>query len=399
MTTASRQFSLAIGVAAALHGVLFLVAGLLVFWKILHMKPPEDFDLGPEMTAEDLMLMIEPAPPLEIAETKPKLNEAIRFVRTGSSDPSETPPEPGTARFISDRNTKAASEETPDPNGNKNLPSQKGKDLPTLDLANRDFATGEYSTEERPMTGVGQNEGPNQPKPIPPKPEVTPPDLAKMVDAAAKEDAKKMADATKTELESSQPVIDPSSDLVADAPKDKPKEPVMREPKWEKLIPDPPKPKVVADQDTPKQTKPTTQSSGTPGAPRGKDPKAAMAQTVKNEMRGAISNRGKSAVEAADTPMGRYMAKVSAAVSQKFTPACIRARDRVTYGNVSVEFDVNLKGGVENLRIVNDGTSNAILQDLVLGVVLESKIPPIPEELHEYLIGNRLHITYGFLFH
>jgi hypothetical protein len=38
------------------------------------------------------------------------------------------------------------------------------------------------------------------------------------------------------------------------------------------------------------------------------------------------------------------------------------------------------------------------MQDLVLGAILDADIPPLPKELSEYLIGERLHITYSFRF-
>lgn len=401
MTTASRQVGLALGVAAAFHGALFLLAGLFVLWGLFQREPGPMVEASEEMTAETLMLSIDPevmtVPAVPVEEQKPK-SEAVRYIRTNANEPSDTPPEPGMAKFISDRNTKAASEATPDPSGNVDLPSQKGKDLAVLDLATRKFATGEHAFDERVNTGLVDT--PNPPTPNPTKPEpAEKPEMAKAAPAQEQPEPAK-APAPPQEKEQ-QPIADPSSDLIANTPKDKdkPKELEMKQPKWEKLYPDEPKPKV-ADQDKPKPPKPAQQAvGGSPGAPNARNQKAAMAESMKNEIKGGITNRGKASVEAADTPMGRYMAKVNTAVSQKFNPACMRARDRITYGTVQVEFDVNPKGGVENLRIANNGTSHAIMQDLVLGVILESKLPPIPDELQEYLIGNRLHISYGFLFH
>ena len=391
---------MALGVAAAFHGALFLLAGLFVLWGLLQREPVSLVESQPEMTAETLMLSIDPevmaVPAVPIEEPKPK-SEAVRYVRTNGSEPSDTPPEPGTAKFISDRNTKAASESAPDPNGNVNLPNQKGKDLATLDLETRKFATGEHAIDERVNTGVIDT--PNPPTPNPTKQEpAEKPEMAKTTPTPEQPEPAK-APVTPPQEKETPPIADPASDLAANTPKDKPKELEMKQPKWEKLYPDEPKPKV-APQDQPKPPKPSQQAiGGSPGAPNARNQKAAMAETMKNEIKGGISNRGKASVEAADTPMGRYMAKVNTAVSQKFNPACMRARDRITYGTVQVEFDVNLKGGVENLRIANNGVSHAIMQDLVLGVILESKLPPIPDELQEYLIGNRLHISYGFLFH
>jgi TonB family protein len=402
MTNTSRQFGYAIAIAAALHAVLFAVAGLFVFWGFLRSLDFTPSSADDSAADDSLTVVIEPevAPPVPVPElvaTEPaepsKKAPAVKYIRTNSADPSE-PPEPGTAAFISDRNTKGASEAEPNPNGDKNLPSMKGADSPLLDLANRNFAEGEHSMEERAPTGIQDQPSPLQPA-APPTPEQ---DLAKIVREAAQKRAEQQLAQTTAPLDPSTPNVDPTSDLATKAPEETPKEPPMQEPKFEKLFPEERKAQI-AQEERPPTPRPSDASTGTAGAPKGRDLKAAQTQTLKNTVQGGITNRGKASVDAADTPMGRYMSKVNTAVSQKFTPACMKARDRVTYGTVQVEFDVNLSGGVENLRIASGGTGNAVLQDLVLGVVLQSKLPPVPAELQEYLIGNRLHITYGFLFH
>lgn len=396
-TTANRSYGLAIGIASAIYAAIFVPLIVMFFMGLLTL-PMEPEALENQAEDDSLTVLIEPeVEPVPIAPLvqKPKA-PAIRYLRTNSSDPSDQPPEAGSASFISDRNTKAASESAPDPNGDPNLPSQKGMDSPVLDLADREFAKGDYKTAERVQTGKTENSAPAPPPPAAPE---TPQNLMAIVKEAEKKAAEKSRpSAPEKELD---PLLDPNSDIAAIKPEDTPKEPVMKEPKFEKLFPDPPKAQVAKD-DTPPATSPRNQAKegGTPGAPKGSDAEAHQTQTRKNLIKGAISTKGpKSSVDAADTPMGRFMAKVGAAVSAKFTPACMRARDRITYGTVQVEFDINRKGQPENLRIANEGSSNAVLQDIVLGVVLESKLPPIPDELNEYLIGNRLHVSYGFLFH
>ncbi len=401
MTNTSRQFGYAIAIAAALHAVLFVVAGLLVFWGLvrsLEFPPPEESAGGGEDSVSLIVDTDVAAPVPAVVPTEPAVAEkkppAVKYIRTNANEPSETPPEPGTAAFISDRNTKGASEATPDPNGDKILPSQKGTDSPLLDLANREFATGEHSMVERARTGIA-----DEPNPLQPATQPTPPqDLVKVVKEATQKRVEQQRQAVSAQDNNSTPNVDPSSDLTAKTPEDKPKTPPMQETKFEKLFPEEKKAEIAQGEKPPApRVKPP--AMGTAGAPKGKDLQAAQTQTRQNAVRGGITNRGQASVDAADTPMGRYMSKLSTAVSQKFSPACSRARDRITYGTVQVEFDVNLAGKVENLRIATGGSGNAVLQDLVLGVVLEAKLPPIPDELQDYLIGNRLHITYGFLFH
>lgn len=389
MTSTSRQFSLAFGIATALHGVLFLIAALFVFWGIT--AAPPTLRVDPEAEENMLLLMLEAA---ANPEAPPEAVPRVQFIRTGQDLATDTPPEPGTADFISDKNTRASSEEPPTPEGNPALPNQKGDDLPVLELATNQFAPGEFSPEERTKTGIGEDPSPAQRNAVPV------PNLLEVVRSAQNQDAQKLQDAASPDA-SSNPIVDPTSDIVSNLPKETNEPPKMREPDLATITPQEPAP-----HQTPKETRRQTtsaespkQSPGIAGTAKGVNPDAGQTKTAKTAIKGSISNRGKSSVEAADTPMGRYMARVSAAFGQNFTPACRRHPDRLTFGTVTVEFDVNLKGGVENLRIVEGGVSRALLQDLVLGVVLETKLPPIPNDLRHYLIGDRLHITYGFLFY
>ena len=382
MTSTARQFSLFMGLSTAFHAVLFVVAAWLLMVGIFQ-TASLSFPEPPAPAAEEIVLIVEPevaVPDLPEA-TRKKISEAIKSIRT-SDDQLNPDVEPDDPKFISDRTTHAATEMAPDPDGDVNLPNQKGLNSPVLDLADRHFAKGEYSPEERissrptnPLQPPAPPAAPaiaSVPKPSPPTPPTAPKELA--------------------------PTDDPLSDLKTKSPLDTPKETAMKETKLDKLIPMETPPKTAAD-DQPKSTAATPPSSSGAGTPRGKNPDAATILTKKNALRGGISNRGKAAVEAAGTEQGKYLAKVESAISQKFTPACMRARDRISYGAVEVEFDLNPQGTVENLRVTNPKESSPILQDIVLGVILESKLPPIPKELNDYLIGNRLHITYGFLFH
>ena len=382
MTSPARQFSLFISLSTAFHAALFVVVAWLLMVGVFHsasMSFPEP--AAPEV--EEMIVVVEPevaVPDLPEA-TRKKISAAIKSIRT-SDDQLNPNVEPDDPKFISDRTTHAATEMAPDPDGDVNLPNQRGLDSPVLDLADRNFAKGDYSPEERINS---RPTNPLQPPAPPPSPAVAqvPQPAAPTPLTAPKELA---------------PTNDPLSDLKTKSPLDTPRETAMKETKLDKLVPMETPPKTAAN-DQPKSTAAAPASSSGAGTPRGKNPDAATILTKKNALRGGISNRGKAAVEAAGTEQGKYLARVESAISQKFTPACMRARDRISYGTVEVEFDLNPQGTVENLRVTNPKETSPILQDIVLGVILESKLPPIPKELNDYLIGNRLHITYGFLFH
>lgn len=422
VTAASRRnIGIVVGGAAALHGAVFLLFALFVFWGWLG-RLQLDLSLPPEETAEELTIVIEQEESPEVprpqdsttAEAEPSAAkppeqtaaaipmptvQGIRYVRTDGTEPSAEPPPAGSARFISDRNSRAATEEPPDPNGAKGMPSQKGENGPVLDLVNRDFADGQIKEATRLRTGEGESQPPppaSAPDPVAQSAQAEPPA------AAPNEAPPEPAPQTKpAESMNDLAVSDPDGTTAATAPavEEKPPEPSIREPEWKNLFPKTPKAKVVKEEQPKPMMQPQTPGSGTPGQAKGTDEKAFQTYTRKNALRGTVTNRGKTAVDAADTPMGRYMAGISAAVSKQFHPACARNRDRLSYGVVQVEFDVNAKGVPENLRIAPGTSGNAAMKDVVLGVILESKLPSIPPQLNDYLIGGRLHISYGFVFH
>ena len=120
-------------------------------------------------------------------------------------------------------------------------------------------------------------------------------------------------------------------------------------------------------------------------------------QTRKNELKGTITNRGSAAVNAVDTPLGRYMRKVTSAIEKEWNRKRVAKSDFVTYGNIRLRFHVNRKGKVEGLKILNPDKANPIMQDFTLSAVLEAPIPPIPAGLLPILEKERLPITYDII--
>jgi TonB family protein len=400
-----RQLGFALAGASAVY-----VAGaaLCVVYWLLHNPLQILESSGAEGQAEELIItfeeaLAEPGGGAEIAQQQEK-KEGIQFVRTSGLPEAEKPPEPGDAKFLSDRNTTGASETDPNPVGPRDLPSQKGEDSPVLDLTNKNFADGERNGAERQAVGLGAS----QPEPVastpPPQPPAAPPEPPPPA-MAQTEPPPVPADTPPPPPEQPEEAPLAATDSVP-VPKAKPVEELpketlpVREPVWEKLIPKVPQDTAEANPKTPAEAvKPPDKSvAGNAGSKQGSDQKAFQTFTKKSALAGSISNKGKSSVDAADTPAGRYMARVGDAVSQKFHPACQKNRGKLTYGVVRVEFDINPRGGRENLRILDDSQSNAAMQDLVLGAILDADVPPLPKELSEYLIGERLHITYSFRF-
>ena len=131
------------------------------------------------------------------------------------------------------------------------------------------------------------------------------------------------------------------------------------------------------------------------------DPNAFTPFTRVQETKGTISNRGSQvAVDAEESPKGRYIRQVTGQVEKKWHIYRHLRRDGVTYGSLIITFYVNKKGKIEDLRVVDDKESNPVLTGFTLQAIRDAEIPPIPADVLPSLPMNdqeRLKIDYNVL--
>ena len=134
----------------------------------------------------------------------------------------------------------------------------------------------------------------------------------------------------------------------------------------------------------------------TPGSEEAKKENVFQPHTRRNRVAGTISNRGKSAVNAAETPLGRYTRKVTGAVERRWHMERRVKADFVTYGSLRVSFVVAKTGKAGRLKII-ENDANPIMTDFTLGAILDADIPPMPSEVRELLGDEPLEITYDVI--
>ena len=70
-------------------------------------------------------------------------------------------------------------------------------------------------------------------------------------------------------------------------------------------------------------------------------------------------------------------------------------------GLVEVEFEVDPKGRISNVKLANPGEANPVMQDCALSAVIDAKLPSPPtelfEELQDNLTGGRMRCSFSFL--
>lgn len=319
---------------------------------------PTDVELAPAIPPAPVVPASTPPVP------KPKEQPYIRTTQN-----TEAATAPTKTDFISDKNTVASSKLASTAGGDPTMPTTKGIDYQTKELANRTYKDGEIKNDSAPAM--------NQP-PVPAVPEVKPtPDP--MV-------AKKQDSPTEVKMKELDEVLLKEATGPKVMPAEKPPEPPPLE-EAAKVEPiakktEPPKPALMPLINTPKP-----------------DANAFQPETHTSNKKGGIDAIGsEDAVNAKATTMGAYRRQATGAVEKKWHALIRMKLDVVEPGNLTVRFYVNKYGKVEDARITNNRAS-PLLADVTLEAILMAEIPPIPKELLPVLDRERMEINYDVVIH
>lgn len=157
-------------------------------------------------------------------------------------------------------------------------------------------------------------------------------------------------------------------------------------------IPSPPSTEEKTDVPTPTETPtPTPEPQTTPPNP---------ASTYrdfqqKTVIRGGINNRGRSAVNAVGTPLGRYKKQLEDAIGSRWYYYVNVHADLANIGTTAVTFDISSDGSAKNLRVTENTTTEASAS-IALRSIQETKFPPIPEDLLATLPDGHLKMEESF---
>lgn len=339
---------------------LFLHLGLILLVAVtVRMRPVVPL---PEADEEDMLEVVftepEPAQPVETKPVQPT------YVETVESQRQEEAPKDST--FESDKNTHAASDQAP--TGTLPLPSTEGRESKAIEWQDRTYAEGETPREDAVMgQPMAQAETPPEkplptPEPIPtpePVPEVTP----------------EPASPVPTPLNTPPPVMpEPTPAPTALA-----------------LLDPPIRPSARADAHRPRPERPPTPEAAAarPARP-GFQP-----ETRTTRIQGGLTNRGRPALNATATPLGKYKKMLSDAIGSRWYYYVNRQIDLVSIGTIEIRFIVERDGKARSVRVMSN-TSNESFASVSLRSILEANIPPIPDEVAENLQAGRLEVDYTF---
>ncbi|MBA3543903.1 MAG: hypothetical protein H0T83_05625 [Chthoniobacterales bacterium] len=159
-------------------------------------------------------------------------------------------------------------------------------------------------------------------------------------------------------------------------------------------VPSPPETEEKTEIPTPTETPtPTPEPTSTPPTPAS----AYRDFQQKTLIRGGINNRGRSAVNAVGTPLGRYKKLLEDAIGSRWYHYVKEKADLISIGTTSVTFEVLADGSIRNLRMT-ENTANEAFASIALRSIQETKFPPIPDDLLATLPESQFRMEESFTY-
>ena len=118
-------------------------------------------------------------------------------------------------------------------------------------------------------------------------------------------------------------------------------------------------------------------------------------QKQRTLIRGNISNRGISSVNALGTPLGRYQKYVENAIGSRWYASVAKQQDLVEIGTARLVFWVDRNGHVNNLKVV-ENSNNELFANLCIQAVQEAQLPPMSDDLAATLPPEGLEADFPF---
>ena len=113
---------------------------------------------------------------------------------------------------------------------------------------------------------------------------------------------------------------------------------------------------------------------------------------------GSISRTGRSALNVTDTALGRYQAIISRAVELEWQRNCVRHRDFITPGYLTVRFFVETSGKVRTVQFVGSMETGEVQKGFTLSSIRDAEIPAMPASLKQEFEKEPLELIFNFYF-
>lgn len=367
-----RLWGIALGLSLLLNGLFLVLLGLAAVHPVFQTFRP--VATAPPPPRENIITILPSAPTPPAPAVEATKEPRTRMARTSADQEADRPEKPS---FIGERNTRATSDRSPDAS-QPPMPSQAG-----IDPKNPDhFETTESDYQDGKLTDAPSRPSPPaQPAAATPRPDPT---------AAAESRA---GESTPTPGQDSMASSSPPRPRLAEGPN--PVEiPVPRE-----------TPQTAPPKETPPQRPREGDKNSAAKASDAPKPKAAPAPDPafrgyqrKTAIQGSITRNGRSALDVADSPLGRYQAQISRAVELEWRRNCVRHRDFITPGFLTVRFFVEASGRVRTVQFVGEMETGEVQKGFTLNSIRDAAIPPMPPALKKDYEKEPLELIFNFYF-
>ena len=370
-----RLWAIALGLSLLVNMILVAMIGLATVHSEIFNKdrPPVSSALSP---APETAVSIYPqtASATSPVPVTPAVPQKTSYARTSPDQAAAKPEKPA---FIGERDTEATSDRAPVANAPE-MPSQKG----IAPKDQEDFETTESNYKDGKL---GDNQATPPVPAIPPSPPtpVTDHALTENSTEAQKSEAPGNDD-RKTSPPPMERLLQGPNPVDISVPKEAPKSEIIK----------PESPKLAKEGE---KSKPATNSPKPKPQPPIKDPAFSGFQR-KAAITGSISRNGRSALAVADTPLGRYEATISRAVELEWQRNCVRHRDFITPGFLTVRFYVENSGRVRTVTFVGEMETGEVQKGFTLNSIRDAEIPAMPPSLKKEYEKEPLELIFNFYF-
>jgi len=434
-----QKFFASVSGALIVHVLLLVVVFLLLSTGSVgsaSLNPPRPEEGPKEIVIDisELMERFKVEPPMQEPEPAPVLSRP--FMSTDTNRPEAEAPE--NAVFESDRNTTAASELAPEPNQpQRDGPTLAGDDrFDVFELETREYTDGEISQPASMASAPSQVTQARISEAMPadagftaevegedlPNPESEGGEDAENAEGADEEPVERIADRTRRpdgSIEVSDNVeetmqntfVDPNGDPNASVRKmfEEGENQFAAESEMEAEIgteADPDQEKVMASGKVGNEGEVESELESETSRERIKE----MAETadagifadgynrerLQSRSNGTVSNIGENAVDAEETPVGKYKKQVHDAIGKMWYRYLGRNKGNVTWRVLKLEMRVDKYGKVHDLRVVKN-EANTLMVEFSLQAVIDANIPPMPTEVEKILGIGGLDLDYDFI--
>lgn len=353
------------------------VVGLAVLESTLLRKTP----VVPAAPPTEAVVTISPEMITQAPET-PVAPVEKRFART-SADQAAPPEE--TPRFMGERNTRATSDRAAVADAPP-LPSQKGiepRDETDIETTESNYQDGKISSDPTQAASTAPT------PPVPPAPEPTPTEPAPPSEVGMKDPETPGRDETRSVPPIREKLLDGPNPVDVQVPRE------VQAKQEDEIKPTPEKrPAAKSAPPVPKEA-PKVAETPKPATPT--DPAFSGFQR-KTAVVGSISRTGRSSLDVEDTPLGRYQAAISRAVEQEWQRNCVRHRDFITPGFITVRFFVETSGKVRSVQFVGDMETGEVQKGFTLNSIRDAEIPAMPAALRKEYAKEPLELIFRFFF-